>query len=180
MQDSGCVFGIFFRQVREAKGVSLWQAALKMAYHIRNLQRIERGRTQPGVNLALRLLDATGIEPGTFMQEFVAAHADALPASISPKGRVTVTYEKPREGPKSLFGPLLAQARLAGAISQTAMAKAAGYTLSNINAVEKGRQEPGIMTALALVMTTGVDVREFFTTLHTCWREQQASARSAR
>lgn len=36
------------------------------------------------------------------------------------------------------------------------------------------------MTALALVMATGVDVREFFNVLYACWREQQAFAQSAR
>ncbi|MGE4310355.1 helix-turn-helix transcriptional regulator [Desulfovibrio sp.] len=41
---------------------------------------------------------------------------------------------------KSFFGPLLAQARLAVGMSQTAMAKSAGYDLRNINAVEKGKK----------------------------------------
>ena len=68
---------------------------------------------------------------------------------------------------KSIFGPLLAQARLAVGMSQTAMAKSAGYNnLRNVNAVEKGQQEPGVMSALALVAATGVDIREFFDQLH--------------
>lgn len=49
-----------------------------------------------------------------------------------------------------------------------------------MNTVESGRQEPGIMTALALVMTTGVDVQEFFNILYACWRERQASSQSAK
>jgi len=35
---------------------------------------------------------------------------------------------------------LLAQARLAVGMSQTAMAKSAGYDLRNINAAEKGKK----------------------------------------
>lgn len=95
---------------------------------------------------------------------------------------VSISYKMPllKEGQKSLFGLFLVQARLAGVVSQTAMAKAANYNLRNINGVENGRQEPGIMTALALVMTTGVDVREFFNTLYACWREQQASVQSVK
>ena len=46
---------------------------------------------------------------------------------------------------------MLAQARLAVGMSQTAMAKSAGYNLCNISAVEKGKQDPGVMSALALV-----------------------------
>ncbi|WP_165079091.1 MULTISPECIES: helix-turn-helix transcriptional regulator [unclassified Desulfovibrio] len=53
------------------------------------------------------------------------------------------------------------------------MARAAGYNLRNMSVVEKGLQEPGIMTALALVMTTGVDVEEFFRTLHAGWQEHK-------
>ena len=70
------------------------------------------------------------------------------------------------EGLKSIFGPLLTQARLAVGMSQTAMAKSAGYNLRNVNAVEKGQQEPGVMSALALVAATGVDIRGFFDQLH--------------
>lgn len=86
---------------------------------------------------------------------------------------VAYTPPKLQEGQKSLFGPLLAQARRAGGVSQTAMARAAHYGLRNMNVVEKGAQEPGVQTALALVMTTGVDVEAFFNLLHACWREQQ-------
>lgn len=116
------------------------------------------------------------------MAAFAREHAALLPQSLSGMDRVMVDYAIPelREGQKSFYGSLLAQARLAGAVSQTAMARAAKYSLRNISVVENGRQEPGIMTALALVMTTGVDVREFFSTLHLCWREQQTAVRSVR
>ena len=70
------------------------------------------------------------------------------------------------DGMKSFFAPLLAQARLAVGMSQTAMAKSAGYNLRNVNAVEKGQQEPGVTSALALVAATGVDIRDFFDQLH--------------
>ena len=70
------------------------------------------------------------------------------------------------DGMKSFFAPLLAQARLAVGMWQTAMAKSAGYNLCNGNAVEKGKQEPGVKSALALVAATGVDIREFFDHLH--------------
>ena len=84
-----------------------------------------------------------------------------------------ISYEMPqrKEGQKSLFGLFLVQARVATAVSQTAMAKAAGYNLRNINGVENGKQDPGIMTALALVKTTGVDIGNFFNSLYQCWSE---------
>ena len=156
-----------------AADISLWGLALKMSYHIRNLQRIEKGEQQPGVNLALRLLNAIGAEPGAFMQKLADECQDSLPPSLSPLGHVTISYEMPQrmECQKSLFGLFLVQARVAGAVSQTAMARAAGYNLRNINGVESGKQDPGIMTALALVMTTGVDVENFFNKLYQSWCE---------
>lgn len=182
MQEATYFFGNLFREWRLAADISLWGLALKMSYHIRNLQRIEKGVQQPGVNLALRLLDAIGAEPGMFMQKLAQGCLSCLPKSLSLMSPVMISYEMPqmREGQKSLFGLFLVQARVAGAVSQTAMAKAADYNLRNINGVESGRQDPGIMTALALVMATGVNVEEFFSTLYTCWREQHASAQSAK
>lgn len=66
---------------------------------------------------------------------------------------------------------MLLQARTAGRVSQTTMAKAVGYNLRNFNGVEKGRQYTGIMTALALVLATGVEVRDFFNELYAYWLE---------
>lgn len=173
MQKSTCFFGNLFREWRLSADISLWGLALKMSYHIRNLQRIEKGEQQPGVNLALRLLNAIGAEPRAFMQRLADECQDSLPQSLSPLGHVTISYEMPqrKEGQKSLFGLFLVQARVATAVSQTAMAKAAGYNLRNINGVENGKQDPGIMTALALVKTTGVDIGNFFNSLYLCWSE---------
>lgn len=182
MEKPACLFGASFRLEREKKGISFWDVVYRAAYYPANVKRIEDGKLQPGIQLAFRLLDAIGVEPGGFMAALACEHAALLPQSLSGMSKVVVEYVIPvlRKGQKSLFGPLLAQARLAGAVSQTAMAKAAKYSLRNINTVESGRQEPGIMTALALVMTTGVDVREFFNTLYACWREQQTSMQSVK
>lgn len=180
MQKSTCLFGNLFRDWRVAADISLWGLALKMRYHIRNLQRIEKGEQQPGVNLALRLLNAIGAEPGVFMKNLSDECQASLPPSLSPLGLVPISYEIPqiKDGPKSLFGLFLVQARVAGAVSQTAMAKAAGYNLRNINSVEAGKQDPGIMTALALVKTTGVGIEDFFNTLYRCWREYDFSSKN--
>lgn len=177
MEKPVCLFGDSFRQEREKKGLSFWDLVYRVAYYPANLKRIEEGKHQPGIGLAFRLLDAIGAEPGAFMAALAREHSAALPQRLSSLDEVPVAYTLPavEEGQKSLFGPLLAQARRAGSVSQTAMAKAAHYGLRNMNVVEKGAQEPGIMTALALVMTTGVDVEEFFNVLHACWREQQGT-----
>lgn len=155
--------------------MSFWDLVYRVAYYPANLKRIEEGKLQPGIRLAFRLLDAVGVEPGAFMAALAREHSAALPRSLSSLPGVRVAYTLPvvEEGQKSLFGPLLAQARRAGAVSQTAMARAARYGLRNMNVVEKGAQEPGIMTALALVMTTGADVEEFFNVLHACGRGRQ-------
>ena len=142
---------------------------MRLQYHTRNIQRIEDGSRQPGVLLALRMVVAVGADPGDFFETlFEEAVGEAGDGVLSPAQRVSVTYQPlgAVEGLKSIFGPLLVQARLAVGMSQTAMAKSAGYNLRNVNAVEKGQQEPGVMSALALVAATGVDIREFFDQLH--------------
>lgn len=178
MEKPACLFGASFRREREKKGFSFWDLVYRAAYYPANIKRIEEGRLQPGVHIAFRLLNAIGAEPGGFMAALAREHAAHLPQSRSGMGSVAVSYTLPpmQEGQKSLFGPLLAQARLAAAVSQTAMARAAGYNLRNMSVVERGLQEPGVMTALALVMTTGVDVEEFFRTLHAGFQEQKPLA----
>lgn len=142
---------------------------MRLQYHTRNIQRIEDGSRQPGVLLALRMVVAVGADPGGFFETlFEESVGEAGDGISSPAQRVSVNYQPlgAVEGLKSIFGPLLAQARLAVGMSQTAMAKSACYNLRNVNAVEKGQQEPGVMSALALVAATGVDIREFFDQLH--------------
>ena len=138
----------------------MWQVVHRMNYYLANIQRIEAGTQHP---------------------KLAREYAADLPQSLSGMSRVVGEYAIPilQEGQKSFFGSFLAQARLAGAVSQIAMAKAAKYSLRNINIVESDRQEPGIMTALALVITSGVDVEEFFNILYACWRERHAPAQSA-
>lgn len=169
MQEYTRFFGLELRRLRLEKEISLWNLALKIPYHLRNIQRIEKGDSHPGITLAFRLLDALETSPGIFFNAVIAKYDKFLPQSISPLRRVAVNYQAAAimgaGGQKSVFGHLLAQARTSARITQTAMARAAGYNLRNINAVEKGKQEPGIMTALALVMTTGVDAGQFFDTL---------------
>lgn len=173
MQNFTRLFGIEFKNLRQEKNCSQWEIALKIPYHIRNIQRIEKGVTQPGIRLSFKLLQTLDILPGDFLTQLWVKYRDELPSSISPISQVKISYAllSAPDLPKSLFGPFLHQARMVACISQTAMAKAASYNLRNINAVEKGMQEPGIMTALGLVLTTGVDVREFFNRLFFYWQE---------
>lgn len=174
MEKPACAFGALFRQERLAREISLWQVVHRMRYYLANIQRIEAGKQHPGVHLACRLLDAIGKDPGDFMLELARGQAGRLPEG-SLRSPLVVNYAPPPPGecPRSLFGHFLVQARVAADMSQTAMARAACYSLRNINAVEKGLQDPAIMTALALVMSTGAEVRAFFAALHVSWKQRQ-------
>lgn len=165
MEGSVCPFGAAFRRERQQREISQWMLAKRLDYHTRNIQRIEGGLRQPGVELALRMLEAIGADPGEFFRLLcveATEKSDTTP-SVLP-GSVDVAYQKPEaaEGMRSFFGPLLVQARQAAGMSQTAMARRAGYNLRNVNTVERGRQEPGVMSALALAAATGVEVGDFF------------------
>lgn len=148
-----------------------------MGYYLANIQRIEAWIQHPGVLLALRFLQAIEVDAGIFMQELAGRNVDELPQGLFTLKSEDITYEVPvlGEGQKSFFGLFLRQARIAAGISQTAMARAANYNLRNIKGVEEGRQDPGIMTALALVVATGADVRQFFNVLSSAWENQQQS-----
>ena len=116
MQDSLCPFGPAFRREREQRKISQWTVSVRLQYHTRNIQRIEGGLRQPGVLLALRMVAAVDADPGKFFetlcQKIASERYDGL---LSPTKRVRVTYQPPEatEGLKSLFGPLLVQARQA-------------------------------------------------------------------
>lgn len=64
-----------------------------------------------------------------------------------------------------VFGPLLRQCRVKQGFSQKHATEIACYSLRNFVKVEKGIQEPGVMTALAMVVAVKVDVRSFFNCL---------------
>lgn len=171
MQYQTCPFGAAFRRERTAHGRSQWAIAVQLSNHPRNIQRIESGAQQPGVTLALRLLVAAGADPGAFLQSLWEETAEDASAT---RTAITITYTKPYLPleAKTAFGLLLLQARKAAGMSQTAMAQRAGYSLRNINAVEKGVQEPGIMAAVALVAAVGADISLFFKTL---WEIESAN-----
>ena len=66
------------------------------------------------------------------------------------------------EGLRCVFGPLLSQARVQLGVSQREIAELTNYSARNIGKIEKGGQEPGVMTALMMVVATGCDVKAFF------------------
>lgn len=167
MQKFICPFGAAFLQARVSKALSQWTVATRLNYHLRNIQRIEKGEQQPGIMLALRLVAAVDADVGDFFERL---HRETMGveqrATIDAGGGFEMCLPDRLPEVKCLFGPLFQTARLYGQVSQTAIAKRAGYSLRNINAVEKGQQEPGVMVALAMVGATGVDVRSFFAGLH--------------
>lgn len=73
-------------------------------------------RAQPGVLLALRMVVAVDANPGDFFETlFEESVSEAADGVSSPPQRVSVTYQPlgAVDELKSIFGPLLAQARLA-------------------------------------------------------------------
>ena len=67
---------------------------MRLQYHTRNIQRIEDGSRQPGVQLALRMVVAVDAEPGEFFETlFEESVGEALDGASSPTTRVSVTYQ---------------------------------------------------------------------------------------
>lgn len=179
MEKPACIFGPKFRQERVKRGFSLWHMVHDLNCYLANLQRIEKGLTEPRVHMAFRMLESIDANPGGFLAALVSENPGVFPEGIGCENGRVVDFQRSAIQPdqRSCFGPLLAQARISSGISQAAMAKMAGYNVRNINAVEHGKQEPGIIKAVALVIATGSDVRIFFNQMYELWKCQQLSVK---
>ena len=67
-----------FRREREQKKVSQWAVAIRLQYHMRNIQRIEGGLRQPGVRLALRMAAVADADTGEFFEALFEEVASAV------------------------------------------------------------------------------------------------------
>ena len=125
--------------------------------------------------LAVRLLAATGADVGECFKQ-LAEEVGLLALNDSQTGqaqesmpdellhRIELIHDAMRSVPCP-FGPLLKEVRVFYGVSQKIVAGKAGYHLRNMLEVEKGEREPGVMTALAMVVATGCDAQSFFSVL---------------
>ena len=147
-----------------------WLLAAKCEIVPANLRKIEKGVTQPGVMLAINLLRTLGENVGEVFAEI--ASKEGLLIAIGGESKDTIhtvedlnsqsVFTEQSEGSLCPFGPLFHAVRTMMNVSQQKVASYANYHPRNILEVEKGKREPGVMTALALVCATGCDVRYFF------------------
>ena len=162
-------FAKLFRKKRDERSLSLWKLGQKIVYHPRNIQKIEHAERQPGVHLAIRLVSALDENVGDFFEELhqlCLANGSDFPAieSVIPCGPISMS-ESELGTVRYVFGPLLRQCRVKQGFSQKHVAEIACYSLRNFIKIEKGIQEPGVMTALAMVVAVKVGVRSFFNCL---------------
>jgi DNA-binding XRE family transcriptional regulator len=136
---------------------------------------------QPGVTIALRLVSATGADVGDFFQN-LAINNGLLPLpdasgsgrKIEAKNQSLKGIELPQDklyAAKSVFGVFFKEIRLMYHVTQKTVAERSRYNLRNLLTVESGQQEPGVMTALAMVCAVGVDIVEFFEELYRLQKE---------
>ncbi len=165
MQKFLCPFGPAFVKLRTDYQLTQWHISATARYHVTNLSKLEKGMHQPGVMLALRLAIVTGGNVGEFFQQLWKRNvADMLRGRTAPQNAMPpIDMAALRaEGVRCPFGPLLLQVRLHNGVSQRSIAELSGYNLRNMGKVEKGQQEPGIMTALEMVAAAGGEVGAFF------------------
>lgn len=164
-------FGVFLREERKRKGILLWKFAANIPFPQSNIQRIESGNAEPRVGLAVRMVNALGVNVGEFIAAFIreqgwgsspVEQAQAHSSDCPPLLALSINMSDSSGSPAVIFGFLLKQARLANNLNQTKIAEASGYTVRSLISVEKGRQEPRITNALRLVWATGCDPVDFF------------------
>ena len=59
-------FGTLLRDARKKNGLSQRDLAAKAGQNVRSVQKIENGQREPRLFLALKLVKASGAEPGAF------------------------------------------------------------------------------------------------------------------
>lgn len=172
---SGTQFGIYLREERRRRGILLWKFAASIPHPQSNIQRMERGKAEPRLGLAVRMVNALGVNVGEFMADLLqkqgwgaspyAQHLeqpqDSFPMQAQPENQAEISNT-----PAVIFGLLLKEARLARNLNQMKIAEAANYTMRSLISVEKGRQEPMIANALRLVWATGSEPVSFFNAFH--------------
>lgn len=162
-------FGQLIRLERERKNIPLWKLAATIPFPQSNVNRIELGQTEPRIGLAMRILYALGVQAGDFMQN-LAIQIKLLPDKAMDGRRPEIPFfELENEilcrvaaTPAAIFGALLKQARIANKKTQLQVAETAGYTTRSLILVEQGKQEPGLVSAMKLVVATDASVNNFF------------------
>ena len=169
MQESTFIFGPLLVERRKEAGLTQWALALKTSVNVTNLRKIEKGKTQPGVMLALKLVSAIGTDVGNFFEDLAVrkgfvVQSGGVRGCENQKQSVFMPDDliEAVRGVRCPFGPCLKRVRVGLKVSQKRIAEYANYQLRNILVVENGAQEPGVQTALALVCGTGCDVGAFF------------------
>jgi len=173
MQERICPFGPLLVAHRKNAGLSQWQFAVRTGVNVTNLRKIEKGKTQPGVITALYIVEALNIGTGNFFSELaqqqnlISDKINVTPSKQSILSKFDKLILKIQDNNQNfcLFGIFFKLIRLELNISQKYAVNYAQYQLRNILDVESGKQEPGVMTALALVCATGCDVAWFFNLL---------------
>ncbi len=162
MEKEKLIFGNQLVDLRMMNNISQWQLSLLTGFNPTNLRKIEKGKTQAGVSLALRLILASGGNAGNFFQE-LANKLDFEQIGNTKSLNFLSDFTLPKEvNPKAIFGLFFAYARKHLQISQQQVATSAQYHLRNIYEVENAKQEPGVFVALYMVKALQVDIHTFF------------------
>ena len=163
------IFGKLIRKERERKKLPLWQFAAKIPFPQSNVSRIELGLSEPRIGLVMKMLNALEIPSGVCLhklaEELDICKNQKYERVASDVPLLELTRDICTDASDSsavIFGILLKTARLANDKTQVQVAEAAGYTTGSLILVEKGRREPGLMSALKLVAGVGCNIKEFF------------------
>lgn len=158
---------------RKNAELSQWQLAVRADCNVTHVRRVEKGDTNPGIMLAIRLVSALNLPVGEFFKEL--AHKANLNGNIVevPKKKCNIFIPIPSmeispTHVKFLFGLFFKESRVSLGIMQKHIIECAHYTQRNMIKVEKGEQEPAVMTAVAMVCALGIDL-ELFLSSYICF-----------
>lgn len=164
-------FGKLIREEREKRQIPLWRFASSVPFPQSNIQRIESGKTEPRIGLAVRMVHALGADVGEFMtrlmevQDF-GASPNQVDEGNDPQRDMSVLSSENSlvisGAPAEVFGLLIKEARMARGLTQAKLAEYADCTTRSLIEIEGGRQEPSLTTALRLVWAIGYDAAVFF------------------
>lgn len=142
--------------IRKQVAVPVWKLAVAIPYPPANIHKIESGRHEPRLRLAVRIIKALDIDVGLFFQELACELGNYAFENNNVSEEIFV------DDSLESFGELVRNARERSSLTQKAVAEYAGISQRCLINIEHGRTDPLVMNALAISSAIGTNIKVLF------------------
>ncbi len=154
-------FGSALTNARKQKGIASGRLAIQAGTYPSLLSNIEKGSVVPSIASAMRLVYSLDLDVVNFFKDLAISqnlfapsshtnHSHDLEKMFLENARLKLE-NKDLSTTKSLFGLLFREFRVMHKVTQQKVSEFTSYSIRNIQKVERGEQDPNVMTALSMV-----------------------------